>query len=329
MNRKTGVVKVTRLVCSHDCGLIVNPDALKSTIAANLIQSLGRTTKEEVHVRPQQRHERGLEHLPVARASDVPAVVDIVLINRPELPPGGAGEPSSRATAAAIANAVFDATGARVRQIPLTPENVKAALTALEQRRRQQRADAAAHRSARPVLIRCRDRLADRPEHRHVRRDRDRRAACHLCAIGDHAERVGSGPGVADRDRDPEMAGRSNATPPPANLIPRVKNPAPANTRVDAASYSMLTGSPNCVRLSVGASDCAAPSLSTSIVGAHRQLDWRLVAEQADLAVEVQASQAADRARWIALPMMCGMPRRSVRAGPRPPRWTSRARRPH
>jgi nicotinate dehydrogenase subunit B len=64
----------------------------------------------------------------VARASDVPAVVDIVLINRPDLPPGGAGEPSSRATAAAIGNAVFDATGVRIRQIPLTPERVKAAL---------------------------------------------------------------------------------------------------------------------------------------------------------------------------------------------------------
>jgi len=64
----------------------------------------------------------------VARASDVPAVVDIVLINRPDLPPGGAGEPSSRPTAAAIANAVFDATGVRIRQIPLSPDKVKAAL---------------------------------------------------------------------------------------------------------------------------------------------------------------------------------------------------------
>ena len=57
--------------------------------------------------------------------------VDIVLINRPDLPPGGAGEPSSRATAAAIGNAVFDATGVRIRRIPLTPENVKAALAAV------------------------------------------------------------------------------------------------------------------------------------------------------------------------------------------------------
>jgi CO/xanthine dehydrogenase Mo-binding subunit len=128
VNRKTGEVKVTRIVCSHDCGLIINPDALKSTIAANLVQSLGRTMKEEVRFDRSNVTSVDWNTYPVARASDVPPVVDIVLINRPDLAPGGAGEPSSRPTAAAIANAVFDATGARVRQIPLTPENVKAAL---------------------------------------------------------------------------------------------------------------------------------------------------------------------------------------------------------
>jgi CO/xanthine dehydrogenase Mo-binding subunit len=129
VNRKTGDVKVTRIVCSHDCGLIINPDALKSTIAANLVQSLGRTTKEEVMFDRSNVTSVDWNSYPVARPSDVPPVVEIVLINRPDLPPGGAGEPSSRPTAAAIANAVFDATGARVRQIPLTPANVKAALS--------------------------------------------------------------------------------------------------------------------------------------------------------------------------------------------------------
>src|SRR5215470_10457399 len=129
VNRKTGEVKVTRIVCSHDCGLIINPDALKSTIAANLVQSLGRTTKEEVLFDRSNVTSVDWSTYRVARAADVPPAVDIVLINRPDLPPGGAGEPSSRPTAAAIANAVFDATGARVRQIPLTPENVKAAIS--------------------------------------------------------------------------------------------------------------------------------------------------------------------------------------------------------
>ncbi|MEQ1913438.1 MAG: hypothetical protein ABMA15_31785, partial [Vicinamibacterales bacterium] len=64
---------------------------------------------------------------PIARASDVPPI-DVVLVNHPEQPSTGAGEPSTRAVAAAIANAVFDATGVRLRQVPFTPERVKAAL---------------------------------------------------------------------------------------------------------------------------------------------------------------------------------------------------------
>src|SRR5262249_59276355 len=99
----------------------VKAEELRSRIAANLVQSLGRTTKEEVMFDRSSVTSVDWNSYKVARASDVPAVVDIVLINRKDLPPGGAGEPSSRATAAAIANAVFDATGARVRQIPLTP----------------------------------------------------------------------------------------------------------------------------------------------------------------------------------------------------------------
>jgi CO/xanthine dehydrogenase Mo-binding subunit len=64
---------------------------------------------------------------PVARWSDVPEV-EVVLLNHPEIAPSGAGEPSSRPTAAAINNAVFDATGVRIRRAPLTPARVKAAL---------------------------------------------------------------------------------------------------------------------------------------------------------------------------------------------------------
>jgi CO/xanthine dehydrogenase Mo-binding subunit len=126
--RTSGIVKVTRFVCSHDCGLIVNPDALKSTIAANLVQSLGRTMTEETSFDRSNVTSVDWNSYRVAHVSDVPPVVDIVLLNRPDLPPGGAGEPSSRPTAAAIANAIFDATGARVRQVPLTPARVKAAL---------------------------------------------------------------------------------------------------------------------------------------------------------------------------------------------------------
>ena len=131
VNRKTGAVRVTRFVCAHDCGLIINPEALRTTIEANLIQSLGRSLKEEVTFDRSNVTSVDWITYPVARASDVPDRVEVVLINHPELPSSGAGEPSSRATAAAIANAVFDATGARVRQAPLTPTRVKAAVAGI------------------------------------------------------------------------------------------------------------------------------------------------------------------------------------------------------
>jgi len=133
VNRRTGAVRVTRFVCAHDCGMIINPEALRGTIAANLIQSMSRGMKEEVTFDRSKVTSVDWTTYPIARAQDIPAQVDIVLINHPELPPNGAGEPSSRATAAAIANAIFDATGTRVRQTPLTPARVKAALSGSQQ----------------------------------------------------------------------------------------------------------------------------------------------------------------------------------------------------
>jgi len=132
VSRRTGAVRVKRFVCAHDCGLIINPGALRGTIEANLIQSMGRSLKEEVLFDRSNVISVDWKTYPVVRASDVPSQVDIVLLNHPEIPSTGAGEPSSRAIAAAIANAVFDATGARVRQAPLTPARVKAALAAIQ-----------------------------------------------------------------------------------------------------------------------------------------------------------------------------------------------------
>jgi nicotinate dehydrogenase subunit B len=129
VDRRTGAVHVKRLVCAHDCGLIINPEALRGTIAANLIQSLSRSLKEEVSFDPTRVTSVDWNTYAIARASDIPDQVDIVLIDHPEIAPSGAGEPASRPTAAAIGNAIFDATGARVRRGPLTPERVQAALS--------------------------------------------------------------------------------------------------------------------------------------------------------------------------------------------------------
>ncbi|HUI89416.1 MAG TPA: molybdopterin cofactor-binding domain-containing protein [Anaerolineales bacterium] len=122
-----GIVRANRIVVAHDCGLIINPDGVKNQIEGNVIQSLSRTLKEEVQFDEKHITSVDWEKYPILTFSEVPEV-EIVLINRPDQPAVGAGEPSTVTTAAALANAIFDATGARLRQIPFTPERVKAAL---------------------------------------------------------------------------------------------------------------------------------------------------------------------------------------------------------
>jgi CO/xanthine dehydrogenase Mo-binding subunit len=127
VERATGVVRVRRIVVAHDCGLIINPDGVKNQIEGNVIQSLSRALKEEVQFDERRITSVDWQTYPILTFSEVPEV-EIVLINRPDQPAMGAGEPSTVTTAAAVANAIFDATGARLRQIPFTPERVKAAL---------------------------------------------------------------------------------------------------------------------------------------------------------------------------------------------------------
>ena len=129
VNRRTGAVRVKRFVCVHDCGLIINPEAVRGTVEANLIQSLSRSLKEEVLFARGKVTSTDWRTYPVARSSDIPPKVDVILINHPEIPPSGAGEPSTRPTVAAINNAIFDAIGVRLRRGPFTPERVKAALS--------------------------------------------------------------------------------------------------------------------------------------------------------------------------------------------------------
>ncbi len=130
VNRRTGVARVTRLVCAHDCGLIVNPASLQGTIEANLIQSTSRSLFEEVMFDRNNVTSKDWISYPILRAANLPDKVEVVLVNHPEFPSTGAGEPSSRPTTAAINNAIFDATGVRLRQGPFTPARIKAALGA-------------------------------------------------------------------------------------------------------------------------------------------------------------------------------------------------------
>ncbi len=130
VNPKTGALRVRRLICAHDCGFIVNPRSLQGTIEANLLQSLSRSIYEQVTFDDRNVTSVDWRTYPVVYMRDVPDEVKVVLINQPSIAPTGGGEPSSRPTAAAIANAIFDATGVRVRTAPLTTKNILAALQA-------------------------------------------------------------------------------------------------------------------------------------------------------------------------------------------------------
>jgi CO/xanthine dehydrogenase Mo-binding subunit len=130
VNPKTGAVRVRRMICAHDCGFIVNPKSLQGTIEANLMQSLSRSIYEQVTFDDRNVTSVDWRTYPIVHMHDVPDEVKVVLINQPSIAPTGGGEPASRPTAAAIANAIFDATAVRVRTAPLTAKNVLAALQA-------------------------------------------------------------------------------------------------------------------------------------------------------------------------------------------------------
>ena len=127
VQKNTGTVRVKRIVLAHDCGLIINPDGVKNQIEGNIIQSLSRALKEEVQFDERRITSVDWQTYPILTFSEVPEI-EIVLIDRPDQPAIGVGEPSTVTTAAAVANAIFDATGARLRQIPFTPERLRAAL---------------------------------------------------------------------------------------------------------------------------------------------------------------------------------------------------------
>ena len=123
VDKSTGQVRVKRVVVAHDCGLIVNPDGLKFQIDGNVIQGVSRTLMEEVRFDASGQKNLDWLSYPVITFSKIPEI-EPVLINRPELPYTGAGEPGIVPVPAAIANAVFDAIGVRMRIVPLTPERV-------------------------------------------------------------------------------------------------------------------------------------------------------------------------------------------------------------
>jgi CO/xanthine dehydrogenase Mo-binding subunit len=133
VDKSKGTVTVKRFTMSHDCGLIINPDGLKNQVEGNIVQGVSRALLEEVKFDASGIKTLDWSSYPILRFPDVPEV-EIVLINRPEMPALGGGEPSTAPIAAAIANAIFDAMGVRLREAPFTPDRVLAALQAMSKR---------------------------------------------------------------------------------------------------------------------------------------------------------------------------------------------------
>jgi nicotinate dehydrogenase subunit B len=128
VHRKTGQIEILRYVCAHDVGMIVNPETLTHVIERQLVYGTGRAMIEELQFDQNMVTSADWLTYPVIHSDTVPQNIDIVLIKRPEEPPSGAAEMALGLVPAAVGNAVFDATGVRLRRVPFTAARVKAAL---------------------------------------------------------------------------------------------------------------------------------------------------------------------------------------------------------
>jgi CO/xanthine dehydrogenase Mo-binding subunit len=115
------------VTCAHDCGLIINPDSLRNQIEGSIMQTLSRALHEEVKFDRSRVTSIDWISYPILTFPEMPAI-EVALIDRPTLPPLGAGEAGTAPVAAALGNAVFDATGLRLRAAPFTPARVRAGL---------------------------------------------------------------------------------------------------------------------------------------------------------------------------------------------------------
>ena len=138
VNRETGHVWAKRLVCAHDCGLVVNPQSLRHSVECGMLHGLSRALHEEVQFDTEKVTSVDWITHPTLRHADTPAQIDVVMVNgdpkpeRPDLRPRGGGEATCKPTIAAVANAIHDATGVRLRRAPFRDARVLAALKAAE-----------------------------------------------------------------------------------------------------------------------------------------------------------------------------------------------------
>jgi nicotinate dehydrogenase subunit B len=127
VDRATGGVQVLRVVCAQDMGLVVNPEGTLQQIEGCIMMALGYTLSEEVHFKGGDVLDRSFGGYEIPRFSWLPKI-EAVVLNNPNEPSHGGGEPALVPLGAAVANAIFDATGVRLTRMPMTPARVKAAL---------------------------------------------------------------------------------------------------------------------------------------------------------------------------------------------------------
>lgn len=132
VNRKTGQIKIDKIFVAHDCGRMINPAGVKHQVHGNIIQSTSRVLKEFVTFDGAGTTSLEWGGYPILRFDELPQV-DIQLLDYPDEPPMGAGESASVPSAAAVGNALFDALGVRMREVPFTPERVLKALESAAQ----------------------------------------------------------------------------------------------------------------------------------------------------------------------------------------------------
>lgn len=129
VNKKTHRVWVKRYTVAHDCGLVIAPDLARQALEAQIVQTTSRALFEEVKFNNKTVTSVDWQSYPILDMKDAPETIDVVLMDRPDIAPSGVGEGACRPLPAAVANAIFDATGVRLRQAPFTPERLKAAWT--------------------------------------------------------------------------------------------------------------------------------------------------------------------------------------------------------